>query len=276
MTEEGTNSPRPETAGDVAIDTGTLGKMMALLDIVAGSETAPRFTDILRRSRQPRGTLHRQLGHLVAEGLLAMRSDHSYELGIRLLKFASDSWARSEFRIVAEPHLKALHAATGETVHLALLRDAEIIYLDKVESRQAVRMSSQIGKASPAYCTGVGKACLSALSDEQLKALLKTMRFQRFTENTLGGPEALLSEVAEIRRTGHAFDREEHEVGIRCVAAPIGAADGGLVAGISVTGPAYRVEQPRLEAWAPLVRAAAGAIMTDMAIRFGPQRGVEP
>lgn len=257
---------------DETVGTGTLGKTMAVLEAVALAERPMRFTDILAVSGQPRGTLHRQLTHLVQEGLLELRADHVYVPGLRLLKLASASWARNEFRAVAAPFLEALHAQTGETVHLGVLRGREIIYLDKVESRQAVRMNSQIGNASPVYCTGVGKAALSTLDDAALEVILSDIEFRRFTPQTLVDRAALLGELEAVRRSGVAFDREEHEPGIRCVAAPVCDAARSLVAGISVTGPAYRVGQEKLEAWVPLVRQAAGAIKNELDARLGPQR----
>jgi IclR family acetate operon transcriptional repressor len=252
--------------------TGTLGKAVAVLETVALAERPMRFTDVLAVSGQPRGTLHRQLSHLVQEGLLELRADHAYVPGLRLLKLASASWARNEFRAVAAPFLEALHRETGETVHLGVLRGREIIYLDKVESRQAVRMNSQIGNASPVYCTGVGKAALSVLESQALDAILSGMEFRRFTPQTLPDRAALLAELDVIRENGIAFDREEHEPGIRCVAAPVFDATRSLFAGVSVTGPAYRVGLERLDGWAPLVRHAARAIMAELAARLGPQR----
>ncbi|KJS16989.1 MAG: IclR family transcriptional regulator [Hoeflea sp. BRH_c9] len=253
------------------IDTGTLGKAIAVLDIVASADQPMRFTDILALSDQPRGTLHRQLSNLVEEGLLSLGRDHSYSVGIRLLKFAARAWAGNQFRVIAEPHLRALHDLTGETVHLGVLRGNEVIYLDKVESRQAVRMYSQIGNASPVYCTGVGKAGLSALPDADLRTVVATIKFRRFTDSTLTTPDALLKEIEVIRASGNAYDREEHEPGIRCVAAPIYSADRSFVGGLSVTGPAYRISMELLESWAVLVRNAAGAIMDDMGARLGPR-----
>jgi len=252
-------------------DTGTLGKAISVLDIVASADEPMRFTDILAVSDQPRGTLHRQLSNLVEEGLLSLGRDHSYSVGIRLLKFAAKAWAGNRFRVIAEPHLRALHDHTGETVHLGVLRGNEVIYLDKVESRQAVRMYSQIGNASPVYCTGVGKAAMSALPDAELRDLVSTIKFRRFTDSTLTTPQALLNEIDEIRETGNAYDREEHEPGIRCVAAAIYSADRSFVGGVSVTGPAYRISAEALEGWAGLVRDAAGAIMDDMGARLGPR-----
>lgn len=252
-------------------DTGTLGKAITVLDIVASSDEPMRFTDILARCNQPRGTLHRQLSNLVEEGLLSANRDHSYSLGLRLLKFAAKAWAGNQFRTIAEPHLRALHDRTGETVHLGVLRGTEVIYLDKVESRQAVRMYSQIGNASPVFCTGVGKAALAALPDDRLARVIGDIRFRRFTEHTLTTADRLLAEIEDIRRDGNAYDREEHEIGIRCVAAPVYSADRALVAGVSVTGPAYRVSMDALQSWAELVKQAAAAIMDDMGPRLGPR-----
>jgi DNA-binding IclR family transcriptional regulator len=81
----------------------------------------------------------------------------------------------------------------------------------------------------------------------------------------------LRAEIDEIRRSGVAFDRQEHEPGIQCVAAPIHSRDRGFVAGISTTAPAYRISIEQLAEWAPLVQAAARAIMDDMATRLGPK-----
>ena len=252
-------------------DTGTLGKLMVLLDVVTHADGAMRFTDILALSDQPRGTLHRQLSHLVEEGLLEIDADGRYSTGLRLLAFASRSWARNEFRLIAEPHLRALQDLTGETVHLGVLRGSSIIYLDKFEGQQPVRMYSQIGNTSPVYCTGVGKAALSILPRERVAALVADLAFHQFTANTHTA-DTLLAEIEEIRKQGHAFDREEHEVGIRCVAAPIWSENLSLVGGVSVTGPAYRLTMERLSEWAAPIRKTAEQIREAMRIGLGPRR----
>lgn len=253
-------------------ETGTLGKLVALLDVVAIADGPMRFTDILSLSDQPRGTLHRQLSHLVDEGLLEADRDGRYVIGVRLLKLASRSWERNEFRAIADPHLRRLQEATRETVHLGVLRGSEVIYLDKVEGRQSVRMYSQIGNASPAYCTGVGKAALSALDDPELALRIADMEFRPYTEHTLCSAAELFADISDIRARGYAFDREEHESGICCVAAPISPDSDHMPAGVSVTGPAYRVTSQKLQEWAPLVVAAADSIMMDMRNRMGPKR----
>ncbi|HEY8595361.1 MAG TPA: IclR family transcriptional regulator [Devosiaceae bacterium] len=251
--------------------TGTLGKAVAILDIVAAAPHPLRFTEILNLSDQPRGTLHRNISNLVQEGLLTLKRDHTYELGLRLLVFASRAWSANEFRVIAEPHLRRLHEVTGETVHLGILRGTEVVYLDKFESRQTVRMYSQIGNASPAYCTGVGKAALSALPQDELDRRIGLMDFHRFTDTTITSAEMLKLELSRIRQEGRAFDREEHEAGIRCVAAPIFNPDRSIVAGISVTGPAFRATDAALEDWTRPVREAAAAISRDVGARLAPR-----
>lgn len=252
--------------------TGTLGKVLAILDEIASSHEPLRFTDLLNRMGQPRGSLHRQISHLMEEGLIHLNDDTgTYELGVRLLNFASLSWSRNSLRQAAEPFLNALHDRTNETVHLAVLRGDRVVYLDKVESRQAVRMHSQIGNTSPIYCTGVGKAMLSMLDDASVEELAKRIEFKRFTEHTLPDANALIDEVQLIRAQGFAEDREEHEVGIRCVAAPLVSANQQLRGGISVTVPVFRLQAGQLEQWQQWVMETAAQISESLRLRLGPR-----
>ncbi|WP_234902448.1 IclR family transcriptional regulator [Agrobacterium larrymoorei] len=258
-----------ETAGS----TGTVGKAVALLEIVVMSSEPLRFTDILQKTGQPRGSLHRQLSHLVEEGLLEQKGDQTYVAGVRLLTFAARAWSSNDLRSVAAPHLKHLHAQTEESVHLGVLRGAEVIYLDKIDGKHAVRMHSQIGRMSPVYCTGIGKAALSLLSDEKLAATVQSIGFQSFTANTITDGEHLMREVSTIRRLGYACDLEEHEIGIQCIAVPVFFDRHDFTAAISVTGPAYRLTRERLENWAPLLRETAAAISSDLELRLPPSAG---
>ena len=252
-------------------DSGTLGKAMDVLEVIAHCETPLRFTDLLALVDQPRGTLHRQITNLIDEGLVSVRSDQTYELGLRMLNFASKSWSRNQFREIAGPIIRRLHDQTGETIHLGVLRGAEVIYLDKVESRQAVRMYSQIGNASRAYCTGVGKAALSTMTDGKVRELLADVTFTGFTPKTITSVESLLAELNKIRADGYGFDREEHEPGIHCIAAPVASIDGRLIAGISITAPAFRVPLTQLQSWAGLVRDAAQSLNEEINARMSPR-----
>ncbi|MFD1745836.1 IclR family transcriptional regulator [Rhizobium helianthi] len=253
-------------------DTGTLGKAVQLIDLVSRCDEPVRFTDLLKMTGQPRGSLHRQLRHLLAEGLLDQNKDGAFSPGLRLLAFASRAWARSSVRQLAERHMLALHEATGETVHLGMLRGTEIIYLDKLESKQAVRMHSQVGNTSPVYCTGIGKAALSCLSESELHSRLDQLMINKFTPHTLVDKSSLKRQLEAAKQEGCAFDLEEHQVGIRCVAAPIHVPDQDFLGGISVTAPAFRTDLEQLSLWAPAVKEAAQDIVADILSGLGPSR----
>ena len=246
-------------------------RALEVLDIIALAPRPMRFTDILKLIDQPRGTLHRQLSNLVEEGLVDVRPDHSYAPGLRLLKLAANTWSSNSFRSIAEPHLRALHEATGETVHLGTLNGLEVVYVDKLESRQSVRMHSQVGNASPLYCTGIGKAMLALLPESECEDRVHKIEFKRHTQHTLYTTELLLGDLKEIRNTGVSHDREEHEPGIRCVAVGINGGETGIIAGISVTAPAFRTNEEMLEKWEQLVRATATAIEQDIEVKLGPR-----
>lgn len=250
--------------------TGTLGKVVSLLELIAFAEKPMRFTDVVEACGQPRGTVHRQLAHLVAEGLVDHAADQTYAVGLRLLQLAAKAWSGNDLRSVAAPHLSALQEATQESVHLAVLNGRQVTYLDKMEGRHTLRMHSQVGKTSPAYCTGVGKAALSLLPADELAELAGGMEFHRFTQATLTTPQALMADVAAISDIGYGFDLQEHEVGIHCVAAPVRAPGRNFRAAISVTGPAYRVDEEQLRNWAPLVRETADKISAELACRLSP------
>ncbi|HEX2582000.1 MAG TPA: IclR family transcriptional regulator [Dongiaceae bacterium] len=259
------------TSGAVSRATGTLGKLLEVLQAIADADRPPRFTDLLESIAQPRGTLHRHVRHLVAEGLVIGGGDRPYELGPRFLRLAAQSWSKNRFRSLAEPFLREVHENSGETIHLGLLNGTEVIYVDKIESRQAVRMHSQVGRASPAYCTGIGKAALSTLAAADLKQVVSQFHFVRYTPNTIQTQAALLKEIDRIRRSGIAEDREEHELGIRCVAAPIAGPHGRFAAGLSVTAPAYRVGRREIAHWSKWVRKAAQAIELALDSGLGPR-----
>ncbi|NTZ59263.1 IclR family transcriptional regulator [Agrobacterium tumefaciens] len=250
--------------------TGTLGKAVSLLELNALAEKPMRFTDVVEACGQPRGTVHRQLAHLVAEGLVDHVADQTYVVGLRLLQLAAKAWSSNDLRSVAAPHLAALQEATQESVHLAVLNGGQVTYLDKMEGKHTLRMHSQVGKTSPAYCTGVGKAALSMLSPDDLAALAAELDFHRFTQNTIVTPQMLGQDVAAIRSNGYGFDLQEHEIGIHCVAAPVMAPGRNFLAAISVTGPAYRVDVEQLRKWGPLVRETADQISAELACRLSP------
>lgn len=243
---------------------GTVGKALGVLDQVAAFGRPVRFSELLEGSAYPKATLYRFVQTLTSQGMLAYDPDRqTYAPGVRLVRLAHAAWTQSSLAPIARTHLERLGAELRETVHLAQLDHAQVLYVDKLNPAQPVEMFSQAGKVGPAYCTGVGKAMLAFLDPGQLDGAIAQQSFHGFTPMTLTTPEALREDLRETRARGHAFDREEHEPGIICVAVPILTAQGRMLGALSVTGTTRRTTLDTLEALAPRLKDTADRIAAE-------------
>jgi len=251
---------------------GTVGKALAVLDRIASYGRPVRFGEVLATSDMPKATLYRFVQTLTNQGMLQYDPERqTYTPGLRLVRLAHAAWAQSSLAPVARPHIDALSAETGETVHLAQLDHAQVLYVDKRNARDPVEMFSQAGKVGPAYCTGVGKAMLAFLPETELQTALAQQSWHRFTAATHGTADALKAELAEIRADGLSFDREEHEAGIVCVAAPILNSHARPLGALSVTGTTRRTDLETLSRLGPRLQQAARAIARDVESWLFPQ-----
>lgn len=252
---------------------GTVGKALAVLDQIVEIGRPVRFAELLAASDYPKATLYRLIQTLTSQRMLAYDAERgTYTLGLRLVRMAHGAWAQSSIAPLARAHLDALSAAVGETVHLAQLDGAQVLYVDKRNAARPIAMFSDAGKVGPAYCTGVGKAMLAQLAPEQAEAVIAQQSFHRFTPQTLCTPEDLRAELGAIAARGHAYDREEHEPGIICIAAPILGETGRLFGALSVTSSTGRTSLSELDAHLPLLRDAAAAIARDLSTWRFPDR----
>ena len=161
---------------------GTVGKALDVLYMVAGAGRPVRFTELLANSAFPKATLYRFLQTLTNQGMLMLDPDRgTYTLGVRLVRLAHAAWAQSSLAPLARPYLDVLSEETAETIHLAQMDQGQVLYVDKRNAARPVEMFAQAGKVGPAYCTGVGKAMLAYLSDEDLQAAIDRQSFHRFT-----------------------------------------------------------------------------------------------
>jgi len=187
----------------------------------------------------------------------------TYSLGVRLVRLAHAAWQQSSLAPIARSYVDALSQSTSETVHLAQLDHAQVLYLDKRNALNPIEMYSQAGKVGPAYCTGVGKAMLAFLGDEDVTRIIAQQSFHRFTKHTLTNEAALRADLADIRAKGFGMDREEHELGIICIAAPILTPRGRVLGGLSVTSTKAQKSLADLETLAPQIQATAQNIAVE-------------
>jgi DNA-binding IclR family transcriptional regulator len=198
---------------------------------------------------------YRLLATLASHGYIEHdRAAGGYRLGLACLELSRAYLESSDVRQVALPELERLRDATSETVHLGVLDQMEVVYIEKLQGLHAIGlMSSRVGGRSPAYCTGLGKMLLAHLDPELVRDHFARNGMQHFTENTITDLDDLMEHLAAVRIQGYAVDNVEHEPEVRCVAAPVFDLRGEVVAAISVSGPAARLDpfgeqQPLVEA----------------------------
>jgi IclR family transcriptional regulator, acetate operon repressor len=222
------------------------------------------------------GTIHRLLHTLIERGYAAQDKDtRRYGPGPKLLEVAARAASNSRFNLrrVAYPFLEQLTAVTGETANLVTLHGTEVVYIDQVMSAHLVRMFTHVGRRSPLYCTGAGKAILSTFTEQQLDHYLQTVRLERVTPRTIVTPDHLREELIRTRDRGFAIDDEEREQGVRCAAAPIFDHLGLCTAAISISGPTTRLSRKRALELGEKVRAGAAECSAQLGYRPLPAEG---
>ena len=166
-----------------------------------------------------------------------------YQLGLACLELAQGYASGDNLRSVALAELEALRDETKETVHLVVLDQMQVVYIEKIPGLHAIGlMSSGVGRQAPAYCTGVGKALLAYQKEDLVREFYQKHGMIRFTNTTAKDLESLIAQLEIIREQGFALDLGEHEDEVRCVAAPIFDRSGSAVAAVSISGPALRMD----------------------------------
>lgn len=255
--------------GSSAAPTGAppsmLDRMTLIMECFTARAARRTLEDVAAATRLPRSTTHRILVDLVRLGWLAQTPD-GYCLGSRPLAFDGDN-GHGRLREATAETLHDLALRTGMVVHLAVLADTEIFYLDKVGGRFAAQLPSRVGGRAPAHSTGLGKSMLAWLSPEQVDQQLEGA-MGRLTNRTICRMPTLHQELSRIRsRNGLAFERGECFAGVACVAAAIRSPE-GPIASISLCGD---VNVP-LERVAPLVAHAARSTSQELFPQRKPVR----
>jgi DNA-binding IclR family transcriptional regulator len=223
----------------------TIERISAILDLVGENHQGVSIRDLSSQLGLAKGTVHRLLSSLAYFGYIRQDSaSRNYYLGLKLLDLAGRLESQLDLRKIADPLLHSLAEKSKETVHMAVLDQGEVVYIEKVESplgTGGLRMASRVGARNPAHSCAVGKVLLSYLSEGELQDFISEKRLAVRTPNTISSARALRRELRTVRVRGYALDDEENEEGIRCVAAPVFGASGDPVAAVSVSGPAFRM-----------------------------------
>jgi IclR family transcriptional regulator, KDG regulon repressor len=232
----------------------TAAKAFVLLEKLAASSMPCGVSELARDLRLAKSNVHRHLSTLVALGYARRTERATYEASLKLWEVGVQVLNRLDLRHIARPTLEWLAAQTDETVHLTIPDQAEIIYIDKIESTHPVREFTRVGSRAPAHCTATGKVLL-AFRDGTPSAPL-----QRFTRHTIKDLRRLKDELARIRKQGYAFNLGEYGAYVNGVAAPIADHSGAVIASVVISGPAERIRIETLKTLMPLVVLAGQTV----------------
>lgn len=241
-----------------------IGRMFALIDVLASREEAISLKEISEKTGLHPSTTHRILNDLATGRFVDRPQAGSYRLGMRLLELGNLVKSRLNVRDAALVPMRELHNLIHQPVNLSMRQGDEIVYIERAYSeRSGMQVVRAIGGRAPLHLTSVGKLFLAADDPQRIRAYATRTGLSGHTKNSLTQLPALERELSRVRQYGTARDNEELELGVRCMAAGVYDDQGILVAGLSISAPAERLE----DEWLPKLQATARAISATLGHR---------
>lgn len=249
-----TKAPRP--SGFIQ----SVDRALTILEYFSKDRPEVGVSDIARGLHLNKSTTFGLLCTLERRGYVEQNPDNGrYRLGLKTLDLGNVKLAGFDVAGVAHPILSGLVERLGETAHLAIYDRGEVVYIDKVEADNTLKISSFIGKRNPSYCTGVGKCLLAFQPESEIERVIGNGLVAR-TKKTIVDPEAFKRELVRIRAEDRARDDEEFAEGLICSASPLRDSGGFVCAAISVSAPTIRSDPSRVAFVDQAVSEAARAI----------------
>ena len=246
----------------------SLTKVVRVLDVFSTVDRALSLADIGQRTGFPKSTAHRLLAAMREAGLLDQdRERDRYRLGMKLFELGNIVLANMDLHREARPFVDALTRQSGQAVHLAVFDGHRALVIHRADASPEKGQPTALIEQAPVHCTSVGKAILAFQTPATIDRVISA-GLLRFTDATITDPEQLRAHLAEIRERGYAQDEGEHQPGVRCVAAPIRDQSGRVVAGISITGPFWRLPLSEVDGLAKVAMHYANAI--SLAVGYRP------
>lgn len=250
---------RPRSFHDQT-DSKTIQSLDRALTILArlAADDGAALTELSERAGQSPTTTYRVLSTFQRHEMVEFdEAEQLWYIGPGAFRIGSSFINRSNILQVTRPIMQRLMRLTGETANLGIQRDGKVMFISQAETPKTIRAFFAPGTLSPMHASGIGKALLAQYSSEKIDDFVARHGLPRISDRTITGKQALLDELEKVRALGYAVDDEENTPGMRCVAAPVLNAWGEPVAGMSVSGPSFRMAQHRIPEVGRQVRALA-------------------
>jgi IclR family acetate operon transcriptional repressor len=242
------------------------GKALDILFYLAKVQDEVSLARLSKETGMNKATALRYLAVLESRGVV-VKKPTGWSLGLMLFELGNKVPVKALVVEKVRPLIERLARESGESSNLACLAGDSAIYLDRAEANRSLRMRSVPGDRLPLYCTGVGKAILSLLPDDHVRAILGNAPLHRFSEHTLVEPEDVLREARRARELGYGVDRDEYEVGLTCYAMPLRLPGSDFAGAVSISGPSARMRNPETkECFLELLHQAIREAMQAMQV----------
>jgi len=243
----------------------TLDRTLDIIELLATSPQGMGVTEIGLKLQLHKSTVHRLINALAHRGYIEKeQKTGQYKIGLKFIEISSLYLHQLELKTEATPIMRRLAELTGLVTHLAILDETDVVYIEKVDVVQSLRLYSHIGRRIPVYCSALGKVMLSGQSVSRQKQILQSINFIPYTENTIQNQEVLVAELQKTAQRGWAADDEEHEAGIRCIAAPVKDFTRKVIAALSISGDKNTLTAEQDQKFSTMVMETADAISRRM------------
>lgn len=243
----------------------SVDRALKILEILSDYNEGLRVAEISEEIELNRSTVHRMLSTLINSNYVFQDPETKlYKLTFKLFELGNKKLIGVDLLTVSKQYTKSLMENTNEVVHLTVRDGNEVVYIDKVEANNTIRMASSIGKRGRMYSTSVGKAMLAYLPEYEVKKTWDSSTIEKLTKHSIVSFDKFVRELEQIKIQGYAIDNEENELGVRCVGAPIFNREGMVDAAISVSGPAMRVTMDKIDEISKEVKKHASFISKEL------------
>ncbi len=229
-------------------------KAFKILDEFTSGQQEWGVRELAKKAGYNKTTTYRLLSTMEALGVLQKNKSDKYILGLKLFELGNLVSIHKSLRYFSGIPLDKIAKEINETIHFGVLDNNKVLYLNKAESLQGLKVSTQIGSSQSAYCSALGKVLLAYLSEDELSKYFKEVKLTARTTNTITNEEMLRTTFKKIRTQQYALDMEELELGLICIAIPVFNQQNQLVASISASGPSSRFKAENINSYLSILQ----------------------
>lgn len=232
----------------------SVDRALRMISIISRYKEGIGVTGLAEEVDVTKSAAFKILATLVEHGYVEQdKISKKYKLGYRYLELSSLLLESMDIRTQARPFLQELEEETNEVIHLVVMDQGQMVYIDKLEGYETLRMHSKVGRRAPGHCTSAGKMILAHLSSKEVDYVLQEQGMKSHTPYTITDKDILLKELDTVRNRGYAVEEQENELGITCIAAPVFDNKRRITGAVSISGPSIRMSKERIQKISPLL-----------------------